>query len=149
VSTLLESFNHHQLNHSMTKYILGLGLLLAASFPTAGHAQKAQADSSSRDQALLEFQVDTPAKLKTAPAPVFPDRLRASGTEGRVLVQFVVDERGRPDMSSFKVLKSTDGELTASVRQAVMSSSFFAAEAGGRKVKQLVQLPFTFMATTR
>jgi protein TonB len=147
VSTLLESFDHHQLNLSMTKYILGLGLLLAASFPTAGYAQKAQADSSS--QAFLDFQVDQPAKLKTAPAPVFPDRLRAAGTEGRVLVQFVVDERGRPDMSSFKVLKSTDGELTASVRQSVMSSSFFAAEAGGRKVKQLVQLPFTFMATTR
>jgi periplasmic protein TonB len=133
----------------MTKYILGLALALAASFPATGYAQKAQTDSSSRDQAYLDFQVDQPAKLKSAPAPVFPDRVRASGVEGRVLVQFVVDERGRPDMSSFKVLKSTDGELTASVRQSVIASSFIPAEAAGRKVKQLVQLPFTFMPTSK
>jgi TonB family protein len=133
----------------MTKYILGLALVLAASLPATGYAQKAQSDSASRDQAYLDFQVDQPAKLKSAPTPAFPDRLRATGVEGRVLVQFVVDERGRPDMSSFKVLKSTDGELTASVRQSVLASSFIPAEASGRKVKQLVQLPFTFMPTTR
>jgi outer membrane biosynthesis protein TonB len=120
----------------MTKYILGLALALAASFPATGYAQKAQTDSSSRDQAYLDFQVDQPAKLKSAPAPVFPDRVRASGVEGRVLVQFVVDERGRPDMSS-------------SVRQSVIASSFIPAEAAGRKVKQLVQLPFTFMPTSK
>ena len=131
----------------MTKYILGLALVLAASFPATGSAQKAQSDSSS--QTFLDFQVDQAAKLKSGPAPQFPDRLRSSGGEGRVLVQFVVDERGRPDMSSFKVLKSSDAELTASVRQSVLSSSFFPAEAGGKKVKQLVQLPFTFMGTTR
>jgi protein TonB len=66
--------------------------------------------------------------------------------EGQVLVQFIVDERGRPDMASFKVIKSSDAAMTESVRKAVSEMFFFPAEAGGQKVKQLVQVPFNFAA---
>ena len=131
----------------MTRYILGLGLVLGALLPAAAHAQKAQNDpSTSRDQTYLDFQVEQPVKLKAGPTPQYPDHLRNARVEGRVLVQFVVDERGRPEMASFKVLKSSDAALTESVRHAVSGTTFFPAEAGGQKVKQLVQLPFTFAA---
>jgi len=130
----------------MSKTIFGLALVLAASLPTGAYAQKTQ-NEPSRDQTYLDFQVDQPAKVKVGRTPQYPDRLRS--VEGRVLVQFVVDERGRPDMSSFKVIKSSDAELTESVRQAVMGTSFYPAESAGQKVKQLVQLPFTFMPTTK
>jgi len=134
----------------MTKYISGLALVLAASLlPTTAHAQKAQneASNNTREQTFLDFQVEQPAKLKAGPTPLYPDHLRNAGVEGKVLVQFVVDERGKPEMSSFKVIKSSDAALTASVRQAVNGMSFFPAEASGQKVKQLVQLPFSFSPT--
>ena len=70
--------------------------------------------------------------------------MRGANIEGQVLVQFVVDERGMAQMSTFKVLKSTDNELTTSVQRAVSSMTFYPAETQGRKVKQLVQQPFRF-----
>lgn len=82
--------------------------------------------------------------MKNAQKPAYPERLRSSGVEGQVLVQFVVDERGIPLMSTFKVLKSTNAELTESVRSAVTASSFHAAQVRGHNVRQLVQQPFLF-----
>jgi protein TonB len=70
--------------------------------------------------------------------------LRESNVEGEVLAQFVVDTEGRADMKTFKVLKSSHDLFTASVRAVLPSMKFYAAEVGGRKVKQLVQLPFAF-----
>jgi periplasmic protein TonB len=130
----------------MSKYLSGLALVLAASLhPMTSHAQKPQNDSSpSRDQTYLDFQVERAARPKAPPAPVYPEYLRAARVEGTVLVQFVVDQRGRPEMASFKVIKSSHADLTKSVRSAVNEMSFFPAEWGGQKVKQIVQLPFTF-----
>jgi TonB family protein len=145
----LREFLEHTLNsNTMTKNISGLALVLAASLlPMTVHAQKSQNDaSSSREQTYLDFQVEQPAKIKVAAAPVYPERLRSARVEGRVLVQFVVDERGKPEMPSFKVIRSSDAELTESVRTAVGGMTFFPAEAGGQKVKQLVQVPFNFAA---
>lgn len=134
----------------MSKYISGLALVLAASLlPATSHAQKAPNESSapgagSSDQTFLSYEVERPAKPKAGPTPVYPANLRAARVEGSVLVQFVVDQRGRPEMTSFKVIKSSNDELTESVRLAVNGMSFFPAESGGQKVKQLVQLPFRF-----
>jgi len=92
-----------------------------------------------------EFQVEKPAK--PAPgnkAPRYPDLLRSSGIEGEVLAQFVLDTTGFADMSSFKVLKSTHDLFTAAVRGSLPTFRFEPAEVGGRKVKQLVQMPFQF-----
>jgi protein TonB len=132
----------------MQKYIASLALVVAASLlPAASHAQAGPSEaagSSSRDQTFLDFQVDRPAKPKKPAAPVYPDHLRAQHVEGTVLVQFIVDQRGRPEMQSFKVIKSSHAAMTESVRSAVSDMTFFPAESGGQKVKQLVQLPFTF-----
>jgi periplasmic protein TonB len=132
----------------MNKYLVGLVLLFAALLhPSVAHAQKARDNdpNANSDQTYLDFQVEQAVRQKSAPTPVYPDRLRSARIEGHVLVQFVVDDHGRPDMATFKVLKSSDNELTESVKHAVSGMSFFPAESGGQKVKQLVQLPFTFM----
>ena len=77
-------------------------------------------------------------------APRYPDALRASRTEGAVLTSFVVDTAGRIDTSSVRILESTNDGFTGTVRAALPSMRFQAAEVDGRKVKQLVQLPFVF-----
>jgi protein TonB len=76
--------------------------------------------------------------------PQYPDILRQASVEGDVLATFVVDTTGRADVSTFKVLRSTHDLFTTAVRQALPRMRFIPAEVGGRKVKQLVQQPFTF-----
>jgi protein TonB len=73
--------------------------------------------------------------------------LRQAGVEGEVLAQFVVDTTGRAEANSLKILKSSHDLFVQSVRNALPQMKFIPAEVGGRKVKQLVQQPFTFSIT--
>ena len=64
--------------------------------------------------------------------------------EGDVLATFVVDTTGRADPASFKVLRATHQLFERAVRDALPRMRFVPAEVGGRKVRQLVQQPFSF-----
>jgi protein TonB len=100
------------------------------------------------DQPYFEFQVEK--QVSTAPGspqPRYPDMLKSANVEGEVLAQFVVDTTGRAEMSTFKVLKSSHELFTQSVRNVLGNMRFYPAEIGGRKVKQMVQQPFTFALT--
>src|SRR4051812_39416082 len=102
----------------------------------------------SENQTYFEFQVEKQVSpFPGNPAPRYPDMLRSANVEGEVLAQFVVDTTGRADMSQFKVLKSTHDLFTNAVRSALPNMKFYPAEVGGRKVKQLVQMPFQFSLT--
>jgi protein TonB len=97
------------------------------------------------DQPYFEFQVEKQVlPYENNPKPRFPDILQSSGAGGEVLVQFVVDTTGRVEMNSLKILKSTNELLTREVRQVMPRLRFYPAEVGGRKVRQLVQIPFAF-----
>jgi len=97
------------------------------------------------DQPYFEFQVEKP--VVPAPgsiSPRYPDMLRQAGFEGEVLAQFVVDTTGKAEPGSLKILKSSHDMFIQSVKNALPQMKFIPAEVGGRKVKQLVQQPFTF-----
>ena len=97
------------------------------------------------EQTYFDFQVEKP--VGTAPgsaAPRYPDILRSAGVEGEVLGQFEVDTLGRVVASSFRVLRKSHDLFEAAVRSALPNMRFYPAEIGGRKVRQLVQQPFTF-----
>ena len=97
------------------------------------------------DQAYFEFQVEKP--VVAAPGscqPKYPEMLRSAGVGGEVQAQFVVDTTGRVEQKSFKVLKSDNELLTSAVRSALSCLRFLPAEAGGRRVRQLVQQPYSF-----
>jgi protein TonB len=97
------------------------------------------------DQPYFEFQVEKPVVPQPGqPNPSYPDMLRSGNVEGEVLAQFVVDTTGRAEMSTFKVLKSSNDLFTAAVKSVLPRWRFVPAETGGRKVKQLVQQPFSF-----
>jgi periplasmic protein TonB len=92
-----------------------------------------------------EHLVDrAPRLLGRAEPPVFPSALRAIGKSGRVVVQFVVDTTGRAEMAEFRTIETTDPLFVESVRAALPRYRFSPGEAGGRKVRTLVQLPFDF-----
>jgi protein TonB len=97
------------------------------------------------DQTYFEFQVEKPALAKEDnPRPTYPSMLESAGVEGEVLVQFVIDTLGKADMNTFKVLKSSNDLFTQSIKNVLPRLRFYAAETGGRKVRELVQYPFSF-----
>ncbi len=93
----------------------------------------------------FEFQVEKPARPNPQNAPpTYPDMLRSARIEGRVLAQFVVDTTGAVELSTFKILKSPHDLFSNAVHLALPNMLFSPAEIGGVKVRQLVQMPFTF-----
>lgn len=109
-------------------------------------AQDASAQSAEpASNAFFEFQVKQPAaQLPGGGVPKYPAALRAAHVEGEVQAQFVVNENGQADPSTFKVLKATNELFSAAVRSAVPQMRFSAAEVRDHKVKQLVQQSFQF-----
>ena len=99
----------------------------------------------SPDQPYFEFQVEKQVQtMPGSPQPHYPVAMKKAGREGEVLVQFVVDTTGLADVRTFKVLKATSPEFVDAVKEGLATMRFTPAEIGGRKVKQLVQEPFTF-----
>ena len=92
----------------------------------------------------MEFQVEKVVEKIGGDAPEYPSSLRDSGVEGEVLAQFVVGENGRYEGGSLKILKSSNPAFTAAVKAALPGMRFSAAQIGGKKVAQLVQMPFQF-----
>jgi protein TonB len=97
------------------------------------------------NQTYFEFQVEKPAQAASGnPSPRYPEVLKSSGVEGKVMAQFVVLETGRADMDQFKILSSDNDLFSSAVKNVLPQMRFLPAEIGGKKVRQLVQLPFEF-----
>jgi protein TonB len=76
--------------------------------------------------------------------PRYPEVLRSSGVEGKVIAQFVVDEQGRAEEGSLRFVRSDNQLFEDAVRVALVRMRFIPAEIGGVQVRQLVQMPFVF-----
>jgi protein TonB len=76
--------------------------------------------------------------------PAYPEALRNAGLEGKVVAEFVVDESGQPVLGSIRIVQSDNDLFADAVRVALRRMRFTAAEVGGKKVSQLVQMPFVF-----
>ena len=82
-------------------------------------------------------------------SPRYPSMLQSAGIEGDVRAQFVVDTLGRVEPGTVRILESTHESFSQAVRDALARARFVPAEARGRKVRQLVQQPFSFKLTDR
>ena len=115
----------------------------APSTPTGG--QSPGEGNSSSDAPFLADQVEKQVSFIAGSAsPRYPDALRSSGVEGKVIAVFVVDERGRAEVDSVRFLSSNNQLFVDAVRAVLPRMRFVPAEIGGRKVRQLVQMPFVF-----
>jgi len=79
-----------------------------------------------------------------SPHPHYPEALRSAGTKGTVWTEFVIDTTGHAVMDTFKVLKSDNELFTQAVKDALPDMIFYPAEIDGRKVTELVEVPFAF-----
>jgi periplasmic protein TonB len=84
------------------------------------------------------------ALVPGAAPPRYPELLRSSGIEGQVIALFVVDEHGRSEEDSVRFVRSDNQLFEGAVRVALRRMRFIPAEVGGRRVRQLVQMPFVF-----
>jgi protein TonB len=114
-----------------------------------GDANIKTAAPISDNQTYFEFQVEKQAAA--VPGSIhanYPEILKSGGGgDAKVTVQFVVDTSGRADMSTWKVLESSNDLFSQAAKDGVRGARFYPAEVGGHKVKQLVQLPITFTLT--
>src|ERR1043166_6975808 len=116
-----------------------------ATGPLTAPSKSVKAEPADPNRQYFEFQVEKPVQvMRGMTPPHYPDALRSALIEGQVVAAYVVDTTGRPVMSTFKVIKSSNEEFTTAVRDALVNYRFTPAEIGGRKVKQLVQQPFLF-----
>lgn len=100
--------------------------------------------SPARDSVYSELQVDRQAQLLPGGHLAYPEELRRKNVEGSVLMQFVVSARGRVEMKTVRVVRSSDPLFLEAVRRFLSGAQFQPAELGGRQVRQLVQQPFDF-----
>ncbi|MDB4916280.1 MAG: TonB family protein [Gemmatimonadetes bacterium] len=96
-------------------------------------------------QPYFAFQVEKEVRQVPGTGNLrYPDVLRKANVEGQVTAQFIVDENGKYEPASFKELQSDHALFTLAIRNALPDMVFYPAEIGGKKVKQVVQQPFTF-----
>lgn len=108
--------------------------------------QTAEAEAAeARRLALPANEVDEMAfTLGGEPEIVYPDSLWRERAQGNVTLEFVVNERGRLDWSTLKVVAESHPYFTRAVMEALAASRWEPARKDGRRVAQLVILPVEF-----
>lgn len=101
------------------------------------------------DSLFIEAQVEKAVMPLALAYPPYPPEFLERRIRGFVLLQFVVNTAGCAEPGSLRVLQGTDSAFARVSRDAVRRSRFTAAERGGRKVRQVVQMPFTFYVDPR
>lgn len=108
---------------------------------------------SDRGQGADSPTPPTRAKIQGAlPQPAYPEFLRKNGVEGEVVVQLVVDESGRPDVSSLEVVRSPHEALTDAVRKVVGQIHFDPALTAGPQPKpraEVVRISYVFKSNSK
>jgi protein TonB len=120
-----------RIDSSPTHIDASIGAEISGSSPLAG---------SPSDGVFTELTVDRiVAPLAANPQPTYPRVLRSSGLAGTVMARFVVDTNGSVERTSIAILESTHAAFADAVRAWLPLTRYYPAEAGGHRVRQLVQ----------
>ena len=90
-----------------------------------------------------------PTLIGNMPQPGYPDGLRKQKVEGEVVVQFLVDEAGRVDASTMKVVRSPNEQFSLAVQRVLPQFRFAPARTATPQSKprsEWVQFAFQFNA---
>ena len=93
---------------------------------------------------LLPLVPDSFPTLVRMPPPVYPDEMRRSGIEGRVVLRALVNTRGRAYPSSILVLRTTHVEFVAPARRALTAAVFRPARLGGARIEAWITIGIDF-----
>ncbi|MGI8401668.1 MAG: tetratricopeptide repeat protein [Gemmatimonadaceae bacterium] len=115
--------------------------------------QPLAAPTVNRGSIFSDNQVEAPQHARLIgelPKPDVPYQL--ANVEGEVRVRFSVDSDGRPVMSTFSVVTSSNPAFTEAVRRTIPPMRFEPARSGGpetRAVTEVVQVGFVFSPRSR
>jgi TonB family protein len=98
----------------------------------------------SNDRALLLVEVDELPEIRGRLRPSYPETLRRAGITGEVKLEYVIDQTGRADTGSVRVMATTDPAFAVSSIEAVLDASFKPALRAGRPVAVLVHQTIRF-----
>ena len=123
-----------------------IGTMSVTEFSRAGRdSAPAVGPAGIGDEPYNETMVDRQVMAHPGNAPPrYPAMLRSAGVEGLVHAQFVVDTAGRVERESIRFTRSGHPLFAQAVTEALLRSRYAPAEAGGRRVRQLVQQSFSF-----
>ena len=88
------------------------------------------------------FDLDVKPNLLHKESPDYPENMRKSGVEGRVMLKVYIDEKG--DVMKSEVVRSVNKELDAAARKAAVKLKFTPGEKDGKKVPCIMAVPFEF-----
>jgi TonB family protein len=110
-------------------------------------AQRKPTDSIAVLQVYNSEEVDSAARVDSTgmARPFYPDSLFAFRIGGEVVAQFVVDTTGLVLIDTFSAVSSTHPAFTEAVRRSLRHSKFHPAILRGRRVRQVVVLPYRFV----
>jgi hypothetical protein len=112
---------------------------------------KGAADSTVAVRAYTAEEVDSAARVDSTgiSQPFYPDSLYAFRVGGEVVAQFVVDTTGQVLLDTFSAVLSTHPAFTEAVRRSLRHSKFQPAMLAGRRVRQVMVLPYRFVMDGR
>jgi hypothetical protein len=100
------------------------------------------------DSVFTILEVDSAVvRSQSSAAPAYPLDLLSKHIEGVVTARYIVDTTGFADPASFVVVDATHPGFVSAVREALPYMRFSPAKIGLKKVRQLVEQPFTFRIT--
>ncbi|MFN2564563.1 MAG: TonB family protein [Gemmatimonadaceae bacterium] len=113
--------------------------------------QTAALDSAVSARAYNAEEVDTAASIDSTgmAEPFYPDSLYAFRVGGEVLAQFVVDTTGLVIPETVAIVSSTHPAFADAVRRSLRRSKFRPATLAGRRVRQVMVLPYRFVIEGR
>ena len=100
-------------------------------------------------EVYLESLVEEKPSVLSATPATYPELLKQSGIQGRVLLQAIIDSSGRAEPNSVKVLQTPDPGFVAGSRNYVLHALFRPARVHGRAVRVLIQIPIDYHITGR
>jgi TonB family protein len=98
---------------------------------------------------VLEAACDTAPRILRGPRLGYPLELLQNGTQGIVVVQFVLDTAGHAERSSIRVIATPHLGLNLSAKAYVQGAQFSPGIFHGRKVRTLVQFPVVYRIASR
>lgn len=102
-------------------------------------------DGGGEPEVYTEAVVERAVVAVPGVAPRYPEMLRGQGVEGRVVARFIVDTTGRVEKGSVQIVSAAHPAFEDAVRRVLPAMRFRPAEARGRRVRQLVDMPFEFV----
>jgi TonB family protein len=107
-------------------------------------AEEARAAAAAKSNAEVYdiARLDQAPRAKFQARPSYPPEMRAAGTSGEVVVDFVVDANG--DVQKAYAMRSSQREFEAAAVEAVSKWKFQPGQKGGRAVNTHLQVPIVF-----